>query len=123
MLDKDIERIFIFFKFIDFMASASPPALPILFNLSYSLSLFRLGYRGIRGTNPQKTVDGAQIKTFCFDKTGTLTRNEVSIVEVFKIKASHTLNFKNVIADLGENENSLIWQLFATCHTTKMINE
>lgn len=50
ILNRDIERIYVFFKLIDFLASSAPPALPILFNLAYSLSLFRLGYKGINGT-------------------------------------------------------------------------
>lgn len=74
-LVRDIEKLFVFFKFIDFLASSAPPPLPIFFNLAYSLSLFRLGFKGITGTEPQKTVEGSQIFTFCFDKTGTLTRN------------------------------------------------
>jgi magnesium-transporting ATPase (P-type) len=85
LLQRDIEKLFIFFKFIDFLASSVPPPLPIYFNLAYSFSLFRLAYRGIIGTEPQKTMDGAQIKTFCFDKTRTLIRNDVSIAKVFSI--------------------------------------
>lgn len=46
----DIERLFIFFKFLDFLASSAPPSLPIFFNLAYSFSLARLGYKKIIGT-------------------------------------------------------------------------
>lgn len=49
-LVRDIEKLFVFFKFIDFLASSAPPPLPIFFNLAYSLSLFRLGSKGITGT-------------------------------------------------------------------------
>jgi len=86
LLKLNIDQIFIFFKFLDFMTSSAPPPLPIFFNLAYSFTLFRLNHKGIIGTEPQKTVDGAQVKTFCFDKTGTLTRNDVSISKVFRIK-------------------------------------
>lgn len=92
-----------FFKFLDFLTSSVPPPLPIFFNLAYSFTLFRLGYKGIIGTEPQKTVDGAQIRTFCFDKTGTLTRNDVSISKIFRIKNEKNLSFHNVIAELGES--------------------
>lgn len=101
LLERDIEKLFIVFKFIDFLASSAPPPLPILFNLAYSFSLLRLGYRDIVGTEPQKTVDGAQIKTFCFDKTGTLTRNEVSINKIFKIKNENKIVFHNIVTELG----------------------
>lgn len=99
MLKDEIDKLFVFFKFIDFIASAAPPPLPIFFNLAYSFSLLRLGYLGITGTEPQKTVDGAQIKTFCFDKTGTLTKNDVNINKVFKIKLKdeNNINFHNVV--------------------------
>jgi magnesium-transporting ATPase (P-type) len=50
LLRLNIDPIFIFFKFLDFLASSAPPPLPIFFNLAYSLSLFRLGFKGIIGT-------------------------------------------------------------------------
>lgn len=96
-LDREIEKLFVFFKFIDFLASSAPPPLPIFFNLAYSFSLFRLGICGIIGTEPQKTVDGAQVKTFCFDKTGTLTQNNVNIVKIFKISTGERINFHNIV--------------------------
>lgn len=55
-LQRDISKLFVFFKFIDFLVSSAPPPLPIFFNLAYSLSLFRLGFKDIIGTEPQKTV-------------------------------------------------------------------
>lgn len=50
MLVRDISKLFVFFKTIDFLASSAPPSLPIFFNLAYSLSLFRLRSKGISGT-------------------------------------------------------------------------
>jgi magnesium-transporting ATPase (P-type) len=50
MLRLQVDPIFIFFKFIDFLSSSAPPPLPIFFNFAYSLSLFRLGYKDIIGT-------------------------------------------------------------------------
>lgn len=97
LLEKDVDRIFVFFKFIDFLASSAPPPLPIFFNLAYSFSLIRLAYLGINGTEPQKTVDGAQVKLFCFDKTGTLTQNDVIINKIFTIKNSEHLAFHNIL--------------------------
>lgn len=85
LLREDISALFVFFKFVDFLASSAPPPLPIFFNLAYSLSLFRLSASNIVGTEPGKTVDGAQVKTFCFDKTGTLTRPEVKVRRILKI--------------------------------------
>ena len=77
LLREDIDPVFKFFKFVDFLASSAPPPLPIFFNLAYSISLIRLKAKDISGSEPQKTVDGAQVKTFFFDKTGTLTKSEV----------------------------------------------
>ena len=50
LLRIDIEPVFVFFKFIDFLASSAPPPLPIYFNLAYSLALVRLKRRSINGT-------------------------------------------------------------------------
>lgn len=49
-LVRDIDKLFVFFKFVDFLTSSAPPPLPIFFNLAYSLSLLRLGFKGISGT-------------------------------------------------------------------------
>ena len=81
----DIEPIFLVFKLVDFLASSAPPPLPIYFNMAYSMSLFRLRFKDISGTEPSKTVDGAQVKTFCFDKTGTLTKSEVEVRKILKL--------------------------------------
>lgn len=101
-LVRDIDKLFVFFKFIDFLASSAPPPLPILFNLAYSFSLYRLGSKGISGTEPQKTVEGSRLKIFCFDKTGTLTRPDVKITKVLKIQSTPSdLKFINIIPQLG----------------------
>lgn len=49
------------------------------------------------------------MKTFCFDKTGTLTQSNVNIVKIFKVSDQSNLNFHNIINELGNGENSLIW--------------
>lgn len=73
ILNRDIESLFILFQFFNFLAAAVPPPLPIFFNIAYSFALSRLKLKDISGTEPQKIVDGAYLKTMCFDKTGTLT--------------------------------------------------
>jgi cation-transporting ATPase 13A3/4/5 len=75
MISNGIIPAFIVFRFLDVLGWTFPPTFPIYFNLSYSFSLIRLKWRGIFGTEPEKTVEGANVKTFCFDKTGTLTQN------------------------------------------------
>ena len=72
------------FQFFNFLTSALPPPLPIFFHVAYSFSLSRLKLKEISGTEPQKTLDGAYLKTMCFDKTGTLTENEVEIKKVLR---------------------------------------
>jgi hypothetical protein len=42
MLDRNIEKIMIFFKFLEFITYSLPATLPIIFNLAYSFSLVRL---------------------------------------------------------------------------------
>lgn len=101
-LTRDIDKLFVFFKFIDFLVSSAPPPLPIFFNLAYSFSLYRLSSKGISGTEPQKTVEGSRIKIFCFDKTGTLTRPEVRITKVLKISNNQSkIQFNNIIPTFG----------------------
>jgi cation-transporting ATPase 13A2 len=77
MMNITIPKVFIGYRFLDFLAWSFPPTFPIYFNLAYSFSLVRLRRKGIVGTEPEKTVDAAKLKTMCFDKTGTLTQNVV----------------------------------------------
>lgn len=142
-LSIDIQPIFILFKLVDFLASSAPPPLPIYFNLAYTMCLFRLRFKDVSGTEPEKTVDGAQVKTFCFDKTGTLTKSDVEVRKIMKLKSSEQQKkdkfsrkklsvqdvrigemesiFEDITEDFMKIENKLIWQLFSTCHTTKLI--
>ena len=85
LLNRDISPLFKFFKFIDFLVSSAPPPLPIFFNLAYSISLIRLKAKNISGSEPYKTVEGAQVKTFFFDKTGTLTMSAVSLKKILRL--------------------------------------
>ncbi len=66
---------FVFYRFLDVLGWAFPPSLPIYFNFAFTFSLFRLKRQNIFGTEPEKTTEAANIRTFCFDKTGTLTQN------------------------------------------------
>ena len=75
MIKNGIITSFIIFRFLDILAWSFPPGFPIYFNISYSFSLVRLKWKNIFGTEPEKVVEGADVKTFCFDKTGTLTKN------------------------------------------------
>ena len=56
MLGLNIEKILIFFRFLDFITYAFPAALPIFFNLTYSFCLVRLRRDGIYGTECEKTI-------------------------------------------------------------------
>ena len=107
LLREDIDPIFKFFKFVDFLASSAPPPLPIFFNLAYSISLIRLKSKNISGSEPQKTVDGAQVKTFFFDKTGTLTKSDVEIRKILKYYAPFKskkdyFHFEEIIGSLHQ---------------------
>ena len=53
--------------------------------MAYGLSLTRLRYHGIIGTEPHKTLEGAQVKNLCFDKTGALTESKVEIKKIYKL--------------------------------------
>lgn len=55
----------------------------------------------------------------CFDKTGTLTENAVEVHQVFKFKDAN--NIVDITDQVELDEHSLIFKLFATCHTTKKI--
>lgn len=85
-LRRDIDKIIVGFRFIDFLGWSFPPTFPIYFNLAYTFAIARLSRNGISGTDPEKTVEGADIKIMCFDKTGTLTENLVEVNRVMKIK-------------------------------------
>lgn len=50
MFNLDIEKIMIFFRFLDFITYSFPAPLPIFFNLTYSFCLVRLHRDGIYGT-------------------------------------------------------------------------
>jgi cation-transporting ATPase 13A3/4/5 len=84
MIVNGVVPAFVVFRFLDILAWSFPPTFPIYFNLAYSFSLVRLKWKGIFGTEPEKTTEAAQVKTFCFDKTGTLTQNEIEVYEIIK---------------------------------------
>ena len=63
------------------------------------------------------------MKTFCFDKTGTLTKPEVQVRSILKINTSKPQKmFIDISDSLFNDQNSLCWKIFATCHTTKIYN-
>lgn len=68
-----VEPVIIFLDFLLIVTFCFPPSGPIYFNLVYSFSLMRLKANHILGTDPEKTVEAAHLRTMCFDKTGTLT--------------------------------------------------
>ena len=84
MVANGVVPTFVVFRFLDILAWSFPPTFPIYFNLAYSFSLVRLKWKGIFGTEPEKSTEAASIKTFCFDKTGTLTENEIEVYEIIK---------------------------------------
>lgn len=50
MLNTDIERILVLFRFFDYICASFQAAYPIYFNLAYSFCLVRLHRDGILGT-------------------------------------------------------------------------
>lgn len=74
-LSKAISTKLMILRFFDMVGWAIPPSFPIVFNVCYSLSLWRLKKQGIFGTEPYKTIVSGKVTVACFDKTGTLTQN------------------------------------------------
>ena len=91
----NLERILIFLNFLLILVFAIPPACPIYFNVVYSFSLIRLKWKDILGTEPEKTVEAAHLKTMCFDKTGTLTEDKVEVNKVFRFEPGDARNITN----------------------------
>lgn len=119
MRSRNISNLIVGFRFVDFLGWSFPPTFPIYFNVAYSCAIVRLKRNGILCIESDKTVSAANLKIMCFDKTGTLTENTVEVHQVLHIKDSE--NIIDITEDLDEPENSLLWKLFATCHTTKKI--
>lgn len=86
MKEKNISNLIVGFRFIDFLGWSFPPTFPIYFNVAYSFAIVRLKSSGILCIEPEKTVEGCNLKVMCFDKTGTLTENTVQVNKVLKIK-------------------------------------
>lgn len=91
----NLERILIFLNFLLILTFSIPPSCPIYFNVVYSFSLIRLKWKDILGTEPEKTVEAAHLKTMCFDKTGTLTEDKVEVNKVFKFDNLGPRNITN----------------------------
>lgn len=49
---KDIDPIFVGFRFVDFLGWSVPPIYPIYFNLIYSFALIRLRANNVIGIEP-----------------------------------------------------------------------
>jgi magnesium-transporting ATPase (P-type) len=105
----------VFFRFLDFITYSFPAALPIFFNLSYSFCLVRLRRDGIYGTECEKTIEGARIKTICFDKTGTLTHSGMRVASVFTTQGGS-------LAPIELASHSLMSDLFGCCNSVERIN-
>lgn len=121
MVKNNIIPTFVVYRFLDVLAWSFPPSFPIFFNVANSVSLVRLKWKNIFGTEPEKATEAANIKTFCFDKTGTLTQNEIEVYEIVKFtnEAAH----HNITKELKLPENNLIGRLFASCHTTRQTED
>lgn len=78
-LQKEISTKLMVLRFFDMVGWAIPPSFPIIFNVCYSVSLYRLRKESIFGTEPYKTIVSGKVTVMCFDKTGTLTRNEMEL--------------------------------------------
>lgn len=121
MVVNGVVPTFVVFRFLDILAWSFPPTFPIYFNLAYSFSLVRLKWKGIFGTEPEKSTEAASIKTFCFDKTGTLTENEIEVYEIIRFVDDNSHH--NITKAFKNAENSLISKLFASCHTTRQTDD
>ena len=75
LLSKDVSKVLIGFRIIDYLSYTFPNTFPIYFYGSYAAALVRMKVKGIIGTEPEKTVEAANLRIMCFDKTGTLTEN------------------------------------------------
>lgn len=117
MLDRNIEKIMIIFKFLELITYSLPAAFPIFFNLAYSFCLMRLRQDGIYGTESEKSIEGARIKTVCFDKTGTLTHNTMRLTSVFATRLN-----KLIKVNANLMTHPLIANLFGCCNSVAKIN-
>lgn len=67
-LTRDISKLFVFFKFIDFLVSSAPPPLPIFFNLAYSLSLLDQALKEYQEHNHKRQYKVLMLKHFVLIK-------------------------------------------------------
>lgn len=118
MFGLNIDKIMIFFRFLDFITYSFPAPLPIFFNLAYSFCLVRLRRDGIYGTECEKTIESSRMKTLCFDKTGTLTHSAMKVASIF------TTQSNNGIADITSTLTAypLISDIFGCCNSVELIN-
>ena len=121
MLRNQIAPFTIVLRAFDLFGWTLPAALPIFFNLCYSLSLTRLRSANIFGTEPQKTVVSGKIKTMCFDKTGTLTMNNMDLYCIHSISGENTCQ-EIVASEVSfKDPTDLLYKFFASCHTVRNI--
>ncbi|CAD8116346.1 unnamed protein product [Paramecium sonneborni] len=91
-------------RYLDAITWIIPPALPIFFSLNQAISLIKLQYLDIIGSNPIKTEDSGKIETICFDKTGTLSTLGLQAYDYFP------------------HQDSLL-DIMACCHHLTIINQ
>lgn len=93
-------------RFFDAITWIIPPALPIFFAISKTVSLIRLNLNGILGSNPEKIQSAGIIDTVCFDKTGTLTNLGLKVYGHWAI-----------------GDETFVWQIMASCHHLTLIDK
>lgn len=74
-------------RFFSTVTWVFPPALPIIFSFTGTISLIRLGKNQVFGSSTEKIHLAGKIDTVCFDKTGTLTSNRLKIKDEWPTKA------------------------------------
>ena len=86
----DIDTTLVVLRYFDFIYNGFPPSFPIFFNTAYNFCLIRLLRENIRGAQPEKTVEGARLKSICFDKTGTLTEKTMEVSKIYQISQENS---------------------------------
>jgi cation-transporting ATPase 13A3/4/5 len=77
MIDQEYSTKEMWFRLLDILTIAVPPALPASLTASVLFSLNRLKKQGIFCRSPPRILIGGRVKTMVFDKTGTLTEESI----------------------------------------------
>jgi cation-transporting ATPase 13A2 len=120
-LQKEISTKLMILRFFDMVGWAIPPSFPIIFNVCYSVSLYRFRKQNIFGTEPYKTIVSGKVTVVCFDKTGTLTQNGMELNSSYKFVGDQQGDVIPAQTQLAPND--LLCKLMASCHTVRRVCE